>query len=47
MANSIHDLIDKIEPPRSDDRIQPAKNKSSDEEEYRAVNWALLTYRRL
>jgi NTP pyrophosphatase (non-canonical NTP hydrolase) len=36
MAKRIHDLIDEIEPPISDDRIQPAKNKPSDEEEYRA-----------
>jgi len=37
MAKRIHDLIDEIEPPISDDRIQPAKNRSSDEEEYRTL----------
>lgn len=37
MANSIHNLIDEIEPPISDDRIQPAKNRSSDEEEYKTL----------
>ncbi|MFZ0510782.1 MAG: hypothetical protein WAM14_04175, partial [Candidatus Nitrosopolaris sp.] len=31
----IHFMMDEIEPPISDDRIQPTKNKPSDEEEYR------------
>ena len=33
----------RIRPAKSDDRIQSAKNKPSDEEEYRAENKALLT----
>ncbi|MFY9794839.1 MAG: hypothetical protein WAK17_05300 [Candidatus Nitrosopolaris sp.] len=36
MADRIHYLMHEIEPPISDDHIQSAKNKSSDEEEYRA-----------
>jgi uncharacterized protein YabN with tetrapyrrole methylase and pyrophosphatase domain len=37
MADRIHHLMDEIEQPISDDRIQAHKNRSSDEEVYRTV----------
>jgi hypothetical protein len=43
MADRIHYLMHEIEPPISDDRIQPAKNHSSDEEEYRTLTYRLVS----